>query len=173
MKLQSLGIVRPASPIFSSPIEIVQKSNGGLRLCGDYRALNNISELDRYRIPNLIDISSNFSYIRKFTGEYIACQSVKLPQSSSRPDPECFLPDGRFTNVQVDIFGPFQRVDDYSHILTIMDRYTRWTEAFPTKIQRRLRSQRFSSQARSLDTVLPSRLITVVSDQGTQCTGNV
>ena len=52
------GFIRPSSSPAGAPILFAKKKDGALRLCVDYRALNNITRKDRYplpRIDNLLD----------------------------------------------------------------------------------------------------------------------
>ena len=52
-KLLEMNIIRPSNSPWSSTLHMVAKPSGGWRACGDYRALNAVSEDDRYPMPNL------------------------------------------------------------------------------------------------------------------------
>lgn len=59
--LQQLGIIRPSSSPWASPLHMVRKANGEWRPCGDYRRLNLVSTPDRYPVPHIQDFSSQLS----------------------------------------------------------------------------------------------------------------
>jgi hypothetical protein len=49
------GLVRPSYNEFGSPILFVRKADGSLRLCIDYRGLNEVTRKDAYPLPRVDD----------------------------------------------------------------------------------------------------------------------
>jgi len=61
-KLQKIKCTEPATNPYASPIVLVRKKNGNLRLCVDYRSVNKDTVPDRYplpRIDELVDATGN------------------------------------------------------------------------------------------------------------------
>lgn len=54
--LLAKGFIEPSNSPFGAPVLFVQKKDGTLRMCIDYRALNNITVRDRYPLPNIQDL---------------------------------------------------------------------------------------------------------------------
>ncbi|XP_064483070.1 uncharacterized protein LOC135395913 [Ornithodoros turicata] len=63
----SIGVARPSSSNWSSPLHMVPKKTGDWRPCGDFRALNLVTTPDRYPLPRLQDFTSNLHGAKIFS----------------------------------------------------------------------------------------------------------
>ena len=54
-------IIQPSSSPWASPVVLVQKQDGGQRLCIDYRKLNSVTKKDTYPIPRIDDIQDTLA----------------------------------------------------------------------------------------------------------------
>jgi hypothetical protein len=59
--MEAEGIVRWSTSPWSSPLNLVQKTDGSWRPCGDFRWLNLVTQVDSYPLPNMLDFSINVS----------------------------------------------------------------------------------------------------------------
>lgn len=54
--LLARGLIEPSRSPFGAPVLFVQKKDGSLRMCIDYRALNKVTVRDRYPLPRIDDL---------------------------------------------------------------------------------------------------------------------
>ena len=82
-------------------------------------------------------ISSKFVWkgLQKQVGMWarqcIACQSSKVQRHSKALLQDFGVPERRFDHIHVDLVGPLPPSNGSSHLLTIVDRFSRWPEAVP------------------------------------------
>ncbi|GJP42730.1 hypothetical protein CLOM_g2266 [Closterium sp. NIES-68] len=50
------GLIRPSTSPYSAPVLFTPKSDGSLRMCIDYRALNKQNIINKYPIPRIDDV---------------------------------------------------------------------------------------------------------------------
>lgn len=66
-ELLDAGIIRESESPFASPVVLVRKKNGKIRLCIDYRKLNTRTIKDAYALPNIEETFSALSGARWFS----------------------------------------------------------------------------------------------------------
>ena len=66
-ELLTAGFIRPSKSPFGAPILFVKKKDGTMRLCIDYRALNNITIKNAYPLPRIDELFDRLQGARYFT----------------------------------------------------------------------------------------------------------
>lgn len=69
-ELKGLGVAKRAgqhNPLFSSPLAVVIKRDGNLRICGDYRVPNSIIVNNSFGLPHLPSFNNRFAGSRVFS----------------------------------------------------------------------------------------------------------
>ena len=66
-KMLKLGVIRPSSSPYASPILLVPKKDGTIRFCIDYRKLNAVTIKDRWPLPRIQDIFDQLGGSRFFS----------------------------------------------------------------------------------------------------------
>lgn len=68
---------------------------------------------------------------RNWARECADCQKSKISRHTHSPTSHFPVPSARFSHVHMDIVGPLPYSSGYRYCLTVIDRYTRWPEAYP------------------------------------------
>ena len=55
-ELQAQGFIRPCSSPWGAPVLFVEKKDGTLRMCVDYRSLNEVTIKNKYPLPMINDL---------------------------------------------------------------------------------------------------------------------
>ncbi|XP_064210819.1 uncharacterized protein LOC135265341 [Tribolium castaneum] len=104
-KVQSLldgDVIRESNSNYASPILLVPKKTGEMRLCVDYRALNAITVKDRYPLPLIADQLDRLSGNRYFTSLDLAQGYHQVPMHSDSIHKTAFVtPDGHYEYLRV------------------------------------------------------------------------
>ena len=62
------GLIRPSGSPWASPVVLVAKTGGGVRLCVDYRRLNGITKPDPFPLPRIDELIDGLARARYHTG---------------------------------------------------------------------------------------------------------
>ncbi|KAG7310988.1 hypothetical protein JYU34_003841 [Plutella xylostella] len=68
---------------------------------------------------------------RQWAKECIQCQSCKVTRHTKAPLASFETPSARFRHVHMDIVGPLPLSSGFRYLLTVIDRFSRWPEAYP------------------------------------------
>ena len=69
--------------------------------------------------------------VRDWTRACIGCQTAKVHRHNRAPLHKFERPEARFAHVHVDLVGPLASSKGQTHLITVIDRFTRWPEAIP------------------------------------------
>ena len=69
--------------------------------------------------------------VRNWARACIPCQRSKVQRHTVTPLSTFAVPDVRFSKVHIDLVGPLPPSQGYTYLVTCIDRFTRWPEAFP------------------------------------------
>ena len=53
-----MDVCTKTSSLWTAPLHMTPKTDGTWRPCGDYKRLNNVTESDKYSMPNIQDITN-------------------------------------------------------------------------------------------------------------------
>ena len=90
-------IIRPSNSPFASPIVLVRKKNGKLRMCVDYRKLNARTIRDSYNIPKIEDLLLTLNGAKYFSSLDLCKAYYQVPMTTKARKLSAFVtPFGLF-----------------------------------------------------------------------------
>ena len=86
LEMKSAGMIVDSKSPWCSPVRLVRKKDGSIRVCVDFRKVNNVTEKDAYPIPRIEDLFSYLKPARVFTTLDLASgyYQVKMDPKSSK-----------------------------------------------------------------------------------------
>ena len=96
-KMLKEGVIESSDSPWSAPVVPVVKSDGSIRLCVDYRALNKITYKDAFPLPNIEDALYNLHGMKYFSTLDLIRGYYQVPMAeSSRPCTAFSTSDGHW-----------------------------------------------------------------------------
>ena len=65
--MQESKVIQPSTSPWASPVVLVRKKDGTLRLCIDYRKLNSVTKGDAFPMPRITDLLDQLRQSKFFT----------------------------------------------------------------------------------------------------------
>jgi len=90
-ELKSAGIITESRSPYASPIVVVRKKNGRIRMCVDYRTLNRRTIPDQYTVPKIDDALACLNGSKWFSVLDLRSGYYQVPMSESDKEKTAFI----------------------------------------------------------------------------------
>ncbi|KAI8498470.1 hypothetical protein Bbelb_236720 [Branchiostoma belcheri] len=125
--LQELGIIQESESPYSAPVVLVNKKDGGVRMCVDYRKLNNNTSADRYPMPRIDEIIDGVGTARYISVIDLTKGFYQIPLSAGARRKSAFqTPYGHFEFTRM----PFGMKNAPAVFQRMMDKVLRGAEKY-------------------------------------------
>ena len=104
-EMQSLGVIEPSDSPWASPVVMVQKKDGSLRFCIDYRNLNSVTKPDVFPLPHIVDLLDQLGQSRYFSTLHLASGYWQIPMHPNTRARTAFITHQGLYQFRVMAFG--------------------------------------------------------------------
>lgn len=91
LELKGAGIITESRSPYASPIVVVRKKNGKIRMCVDYRTLNRRTTPDQYTVPKIEDALTCLNGSKWFSVLDLRSGYYQVPMSESDKEKTAFI----------------------------------------------------------------------------------
>ena len=103
--MQRIGVIKPSSSPWASPIVLVRKKDGTLRFCVDYRKLNSVTKDDIFPLPRIDDLLDQLGQAKYFTTLDLASGYWQIPVHYQSQEKTAFITHQGLFEFRVMPFG--------------------------------------------------------------------
>ena len=104
-KMLGMGIIQPSTSPWASPTVLVEKKDGDIRFCVDYRKLNRVSKFDAYPMPRVEDVLDNVGAAKYISTLDLAKGYWQIPMAGDSKEKTAFTTPFGLFEFQVMPFG--------------------------------------------------------------------
>ena len=128
-EMEAAGVIRPSTSPWASPIVLVEKKDGGIRFCVDYRKLNQIAKFDAYPMPRIEEMFESIGSALIITTLDLAKGYWQIPMAPESKEKTAFTTPFGLYEFEVMPFGlhnapaTFQRT--MNHVLRSCQQFSR------------------------------------------------
>ena len=120
-ELEQAGLIRPSTSPWISPVVLVKKKDGGLRMCIDFRRLNAVTKRDPYQLPRIDSLIDRMQGCQYFSSIDVLSAFWNVPMAPQDVEKTGFTT--AFGNYEW-LRMPFGLINASSTFQRLMDRVT-------------------------------------------------
>jgi hypothetical protein len=121
------GVVTPSRSPWSSPIVLVNKRNGEVRFCVDYRRLNTITKKDVYPLPRIDDSLNALGCAKYFSTFDLASGYWQIPMTEADKEKTAFTSHYGLFQFEVMPFGLCNAPATFQRHMDLLFAGLKWT----------------------------------------------